>query len=325
MHLHKKENIMEIIKRLKQQPKQGGVPQVSGTGAFAQAVNQATFTFQQAQELANQIIAEQQAQAQLASNGRVYTKFDMQGDIVKNQTEVVTAGMWSDNIASLTTYATASGQTDAQRRYYVDVYQENPANEGAAVQFSLAYGHALGSGSDSQGQLEDSPTRAVYSQYKQLLLEKTATRFQTTNSGSTDSIYALNFKRNRMRERLDPGNFELPLIAISSRDVNATGSVATGSAIYTLIDDSSANSATVGESGRVYNIVSGSINAGIYNSAAPEYYGKVYPDYGVLVLDGNVLDQKLGFATNVSSSVEGNNHFGIKCHTTWEGPQNKPR
>jgi len=112
-----------------------------------------------------------------------------------------------------------------------------------------------------------------------------------------------------MRERLDPGNFELPLVAISSRDVNATGSVATGSGVFTLIDDSSVTSATVGESGRVYNIVSGSINSGIYNSSAPEYYGKVYPDYGVLILDGNVLDQKLGFATNTSSSVEGNNHF----------------
>jgi hypothetical protein len=33
-------------------------------------------------------------------------------------------------------------------------YQEDPTNEGAAVQFSLAYGNALGSGSDSQGQLE---------------------------------------------------------------------------------------------------------------------------------------------------------------------------
>ena len=300
---------MKSIKHLKQQPKQGGVPQVN-VGAAAQ---QQTYTFQEVQQIAEQIaaqmVAEQQAQNQLATNGRVYTKFDINNDIVSKQTEVVTAGMWSDDIASLTTYATASGQTNAQRRYYVDVYQENPANEGSAVQFSLAYGHALGSGSDSQGQLNDSPSRAVYSQYKQLLLEKTATRFETTNSGSTDSIYALNFKRNRMRERLDPGNFELPLIAISSRDVNATGSVATGSAIYTLIDDSSANSATVGESGRVYNIVSGSINSGIFNSSAPEYYGKVYPDYGVLVLDGNVLDQKLGFATNVSSSVEGNNHF----------------
>ncbi len=205
--------------------------------------------------------------------------------------------------------SSSSNQTVSQRRYYVDVYQENPANEGSAVQFSLAYGHALGSGSDSQGTLNDSPSKAVYSQYKQLLLKPTDTRFTTAGSGSTDSIYIVNFKRNRLKERLDAGNFELPLVKISSRATNATGSVVTGSGIIKLIDDSSLASATIGDSGKIYNIVSGSINSGVYNSAAPTYYGLAYPDHGVLVLDGKMLDQQLGFATNVSSSVEGNNHF----------------
>ena len=138
----------------------------------------------------------------------------------------------------------------------------------------------------------------------------TDTRFTTAGSGSTDYIYVTNFKRNRMKERLDPGNWEIPLVAVSSRTANATGSVVvTGSTIIKLIDDSSIASATIGQSGKVYNIVSGSINSGVYNSAAPVYYGLAYPDYGTLILDGKMLDQKLGFATNVSSSSEGNNHF----------------
>jgi hypothetical protein len=302
---------MDLIKKLKQQPKQGGVPPGGFIGANNGATPQnQTFTLEQAtalaQQMAQQMLAEQSA---ITSNGRVFTTFSAANDIISNQTETVTAGMWSDGIASLTTFATSSYQTTSQRRYYVDVYQENPEDEGAAVQFSLAYGHALGSGSDSQGQLNDSPSRAVYSQYKQLLLNTTTNRFSTTNSGSTDSIYVLNFKRNRLRERLDPGNFELPLISITSRTTNATGSVVTGSSIVTLIDDSSLTSATIGESGRVYNIVSGSINSGVFNTAAPQYYGTVYPDYGVLVLDGNVLDQKLSYNTMLSSSLEGNNHF----------------
>jgi hypothetical protein len=302
---------MDLIKKLKQQPKQGGVPPGGFIGANNGATPQnQTFTLEQAtalaQQMAQQMLAEQSA---ITSNGRVFTTFSAANDIISNQTETVTAGMWSDGIASLTTFATSSYQTTSQRRYYVDVYQENPEDEGAAVQFSLAYGHALGSGSDSQGQLNDSPSRAVYSQYKQLLLNTTTNRFSTTNSGSTDSIYVLNFKRNRLRERLDPGNFELPLISITSRTTNATGSVVTGSSILTLIDDSSLTSATIGESGRVYNIVSGSINSGVFNTAAPQYYGTVYPDYGVLVLDGNVLDQKLSYNTMLSSSLEGNNHF----------------
>jgi hypothetical protein len=151
----------------------------------------------------------------------------------------------------------------------------------------------------------------VYSQYRQLLLPANDTRFTTAGSGSTDYIYVVNFKRNRLKERLDPGNWEIPLQRVTSRAVNATGSVVlqASASIVQLIDDSSIAAASIGQSGKVYNIVSGSINDGVYNSTAPVYYGLVYPDYGTLILDGKMLDQQLSFATVTSSSVEGNNHF----------------
>jgi hypothetical protein len=82
-----------------------------------------------------------------------------------------------------------------------------------------------------------------------------------------------------------------------------------GSGIVTLIDDSSIASATIGSSGKVYNVVSGSINGGVYNPSNPVYFGLVYPDYGTIILDGKMMDQHVGFQTNVSSSSEGNNHF----------------
>jgi hypothetical protein len=255
------------------------------------------------------MVAEMQQSQILARNGRVFTKFDTVNDVVKNQVEVVTGGIWSDGIASLTTFFTSSTQTNTQRSYYVDVYQATPSATGSAVQYSLAFGHALGSGSNSQGQLEDSPSKAIYSQYRQLLLPANQTRFTTAGSGSTDYVYVLNFKRDRIKERLDVGNWELPLVAISSRATNATGSVVTGSGVIKLIDDSTISSGTNTVAGKVYNIVSGSINAGVYNVSSPTYYGMVYPDHGTVVLDGKMLDQKLGYATVTGSSVEGNNHF----------------
>jgi hypothetical protein len=144
-----------------------------------------------------------------------------------------------------------------------------------------------------------------------MLLNPNDTRFTTAGSGSTDHIYIINFSRNRLKERLDPGNFELPLCSITTRAVNATGSVVTGSKVITLIDDSSQAPVSVGEGGRVYNIVSGTIAYGVHNPSAPVYYGLVYPDHGVLVLDAKMLDQQLNFQTNTSSSVEGNNHFTL--------------
>jgi hypothetical protein len=319
---------MKTIEQLKQQQRLGGTPpransrlpiQSISTGrdsvSDASATNLINQQVQQlAQELANQIVAEQQQAQILARNGRTFTKFDSVNDIVDNQTETVTAGLWSDNVASLTTYFTSSTQTNDQRRYYVDVFQKAPAATGSAVQFSAAYGHALGSGSDSSGVNSNIASKAVYSQYRQLLLNPTDTRFTTAGSGSTDSIYVVNFKRNRLKERLDAGNFELPLRFMSaSLDANATGSnvAVSSSVVVSLIDDSGLADASVTDAGKVYNIVSGSIAGGIYNSSAPIYYGLAYPDYGTLILDGKMLDQQLNFQTNTGSDSEGNNHFRL--------------
>jgi len=326
---------MKTIKQLKQQQRLGVVPRrqargaaPAGTSARGQQdsdgnpVSSAAETNRLndqiealAQARAREIIAEQQQAQILARNGRTFTKFDAVNDIVDNQTETVTAGLWSGNVASLTTYFTSSTQTTSQRRYYADVFNGSPSLTDSACQFSTAFGHALGSGSDSQGQLNDSPSKAIYSQYRQLLLNPTDTRFTTAGSGSTDYIYVINFKRNRLKERLDAGNFELPLRFMSaSLDSNATGSnvAVSSSVVVSLIDDSSLNAnGTVGDSGRIYNIVSGSINGGVHNSTAPIYYGLAYPDYGTLVLDGKMLDQQLNFQTNTGSSSEGNNHFRL--------------
>lgn len=246
----------------------------------------------------------------LTSNGRVYTKFSMD-DKVENQLETVTGGVWSTGLASLTTHFSSSTQTTSQRRYYVDVFNALPSLTGSTKQYTIAYGNALGSGSSAQGQLNDSAAKAIYSQYKQLLLNPNDSRFTTEGSGSTDSIYVITFNRSQLKERLDAGNFEIPLTNITSRDSNATGSVSLGSTVFTLIDDSSTNTSTTTESGRVYNLVSGSLTNGIYNSTAPHYYGVVYPDYGAIILDGDILDAKLGFATNTGSNSEGNNHFAL--------------
>jgi hypothetical protein len=263
-------------------------------------------------------------QERLGQTISTFVRFNLGTDVVATNEETVTAGVWSENISSLDTHFTSSVATNAQRQYYIDVYQDDPANEGSAVQYSLAYGHAFGSGSNSTGQLNDSPSRAIYAQYRSLLLNRGDSRF-TTPSGSTNSIYIINFKRNRLKERLDPGNFEIPLSAISARSTNATGSVTTDSSnIITLIDNSSLTSATVGEAGKVYYIVSGSINNGVYNSTSPVYYGLAYPDHGVLILDANKLDQSLAFKTNVSSSSEANNHFALYKSISGSGAVTNP-
>ena len=276
--------------------------------ALNEQINQA------AQVLAKQMFDQQEASKNLSRAGRTYTNFDTVNDIISKQTEIVSATVWSTGTAGLSTMFTSSAQTTDQRRYYVDILNATPSSSTSATQFSIAYGHALGSGSQSVGQLNDSPSRAIYGQYRQLLLSPEDTRFTTEGSGSTDSIYVINFKRSLLKERLDPGNFELPLAAMTNvpNITNKTGSLTASGSVITLIDDSSEASPKIGESGRVYSIVSGSVNNGVYKVGGKSvYYGLAYPDYGTLILDGKMLDQQLNFRTNTGSSNEGNNHFSL--------------
>ena len=134
------------------------------------------------------------------------------GDIVLNSTETVTGTVWSTNLGSLITHFSSSTQTTTQREYYVDVLNSLPASSDSAVQYSVAYGHRLGSGSDSSGQLNDSPSRAIFSQYRQLLFPISQSQFlygATDGETPSNSIYVINFKRNRIKERLNPGNLHL--------------------------------------------------------------------------------------------------------------------
>ena len=240
-------------------------------------------------------------------------------DIIDASKETVTAALWSDNQTSLTTYHLATNLTNTQKAYYVNIYQKAPAATGSAIQFALAYGDQRGSGSlnNGGGTLGDSPSKAIYSQYKQLLLGETETAFTfKTGSGTytTDSIYVINVQRARSKERLDPGNWELPLIGIDDRDSIATGSVTVGigSGSFTLIDNSSLETnITTTEVADSYDVVSGSITNGVFNSSAPVYYGKVYPQHSVIVLDGRKLDEQLGFKTNTGSNSQGNNHYAL--------------
>jgi len=258
-----------------------------------------------ARQLADQIIAERDAAALAAATGRVYTTFDTANDILSNNVSTVTTGLFSGNTGSLIAMATQSGQTSIQESYFRTVIDNN-GNQ----QFSIAYGNFNGSGSkDLTGNLNnDTPSRAIYKQYAQILLPPNDLKF-TINGVNTDSIYVLNFNRARFKEKIDPGNIEINLARMNRSNTAPVAGLANTTDIREIIDDSSTQAGTVGESGKVYNLVSGSIDSGtsIFNASEPVYYGLLYPEYGVAVLNANALDTQVNFGTNNSSSIDGKN------------------
>ena len=85
-----------------------------------------------------------------------------------------------------------------------------------------------------------------------------------------------------MREKIDPGNWEMRL--------DGTGR------ILRLIDDSDATTdSSVAKGTTYFNIVSGSISGGSasykLDGAAKMYYGRFYPFLGVFMLDSGKLDR----------------------------------
>jgi len=282
--------------------------------------------------LAQQMVNNQMNATTLAGSGRIFTPFNQSTDVVANQKTLVTTGLFSDLSGSISTMYTSSVQSSTSKQYYYAVYKTNPASTAAAgSQFAVAFGHRLGSGSYSAGQLNDSATKAVYSQYKQLLLNPGDTTFTFGTSGNSDSIYVINFDRSRLRDRLDPGNWQVSLAQLGSGSFAGntfSNNVFTGSkvgivnnpSIISLIDDSGDTNQSIGFSaaGRVYNIISGSLTAGGYvvnNDYV--YYGLAYPDMGMLVLDGTMLNLSASFNTVTGSSISGDNAW--KLYTSISG------
>jgi len=255
-------------------------------------------------------------------SGRIWTRFQ-EGDIVPNQQETVTRALWSNNVGNLTTFYTSSAQNASSKRYYYEIFNSASGDCGSEGQFSVAWGHKNGSGSADEGgaQVNDTPSRAIYGQYKQLCLDPGTERF-TIGGETTDSIYAINISRARMREYIDEGNLEINLQRLSGSQWLAGGGAQnawTGSnvrpiptqAVLRLIDDSTIATATVTTAGEVYNIVSGTLEDGVYNSSAPHYYGQLYRRLGIVVLNGNKLDQSASFLTVTGSEIPGDNAYKL--------------
>ena len=246
-----------------------------------------------------QALVEAQVQQRLAAielekrrmtNGKVYSRFDSATDVVGNVKEAVSAGIWSDGSGTLSTFHTGSTQSGSTARYFLDVSNLTLGTSGSAVQFSLAYGHRAGSGSQIVN--VDKPTKAIYSQYAQTLLAANDGIFTMEGSINTDEIFVLNFERARQKEKVDPGNWQITISGSSGTEGKG--------GLRTFIDDSGAvTNPTINEAGRVFNIVSGSISAGINTAAASQTGGGIglfYPDQGILVFNaghfrpGNGLD-----------------------------------
>jgi len=235
-------------------------------------------------------------------------------DIVLGRTNRVSSGFWLDGnyahsqsalyTSSTQTQITGSnGATDVKSGlYYFDVYNANPATDiNAQVHFAIAYGNYNYSGSgDANTSSLANPTKVVYSQYKNYLLNpddnffsfKTGsyTTVDSTTLVTGSSIFVVAFSTNKFKDRVDEGQLEFTLSGSSGS--------------FSYIDDSS----VVKTQQDVYNIISGSVINGVptpyYSASAINYtsFGLFYPKNGVIILNADSVKNQVGITVNESNT-----------------------
>lgn len=271
------------------------------TAQIRDLANTGTIDTTQILSILNSVLpAGQQITVGSAITTGIYKRFG-DFDKINAKVEVVTTGIWSGDAGQLTQFFTSSTQTTStDGQFYWNVFDKNPVtDETAEVQFAIAYGHKDGSGSVSLSTNPDAllPTKSTYAQYRAMLLDNPSLPFQFENSAGTltdtNGIYVINIGRARYREEMDAGNWELTL----------AGSNGT----FRFIDDSGKKFGdTFGKAGRVFKVVSGSLNLGsqgeatVVNSAAPGNglgYGLFYPDRGIVVLNAAAFGSVVGNVT----------------------------
>jgi len=213
----------------------------------------------------------------------------------------ITATAWSTNSPTLTSFFTSS-TTSTNDSYYKNVYQTASNISGSAVQFAIAYGSKIGSGSANFNDLIPgvTPTRTVYGQYRNLIYGSETAEFIFGAVTSSD-FWAINVDRARYKEHLLKGTFNLTL----------SGS---GIGFLRLTDNSGMVSTdTYLDCGRVYQIISGSngiantsINASGFSTNSGSY-GLFLPDIATIILNPLALSQSINLEPSRSNDSDGLN------------------
>jgi len=206
---------------------------------------------------------------------------------------------WSTGLPTLTQFYTSSVQVGSTSgNYYLSVYQADATGSDTAVQFDIAYGNILGSGSEYYNiSFENlTPSSTTYGQYRTMILEDENANFvfgDGTNSITGSDFWVLSIERSRYKEKLFPGTFNLALTGPDGE-------------IQLTNDSNDVKTSTFLGATRVYQVVSGS-NGSAYDSsgyvAGSGSYGLFLPEIGTVLLNPAAISQSIGVDTTKTPNL----------------------
>lgn len=236
----------------------------------------------------------------------IFNTFDPNRDVVAGRTTRVASGLWPSGITNFSqsfliddfwSYTGSIGSPSygtsiydvKKTMYYLNMYPGSTAFGNNDPYFSIAYGNIagnVGSGSFNTevSNIKVSPTKAVYTQYKNMLLgtsdiDGTFSMQSGSTVVSATDIWVLSFSSYKMKDRIDEGLIELTF----------SGS---GNNKFTFID----NSSYLTQNQNVYQLIVGTLDN---QPSSPVYegIGLVYPLNGIIVLNAALLAAKLGITS----------------------------
>jgi hypothetical protein len=218
----------------------------------------------------------------------------------------ITAPLWSTGVPILTEFYTSSVQeAGSSGNYYLSIYQTSSLLSTSQVQFDIAYGDIVGSGSTLYNTIVpgNSYTKTIYGQYRSMILEDENANFifgQGNNTLTGSNFWVLSIERANYKQSLFPGSLNLR-ISGSTGFLNLTDN-SLDQPVNTFIGSS-----------RVYQLISGSngtagsLQFGGYVPGSGSY-GLVFPDLGTIILNPAAISQSIAIEASRSYDAPGLNN-----------------
>lgn len=216
---------------------------------------------------------------------------------IQISSDSIVSTLWDNKKTTLTSIY----QQTVYDTVYMPVFESDPnIFPDSEPQFSISYGNRLGSGSSPINPLVPgiSPSRINYGQMRTLINgdENTNINFGNGNSNSED-FYMINIERSKYKEKLFLNTFNLHLSGTLG-NVKLTN------------DSKDHNSVNYCDSGRIFNIVSGSNGSAFTDGfTVSGSYGMFLPDVGLILLNPKALSLPLingGIGLSIDNNINSN-------------------
>lgn len=203
---------------------------------------------------------------------------------------IKTVPVWNNGNEILNNIHTASQIEPNYMDYILNVYSYDSCSNDVK-EFTIEYGHKDGYGTIYDYFTEKTETKGIYTKYARLLEDSSSLEY--------DDIYAMQFNKKHFQESLYSEFFSIKLTN------PFTQSIYSDIINYEYFVSESAYETVNYE---YVNLVSGSLESGIYyENGNPIFFGKLYPKYGVVLFNPNMLDIYLSFSTNKTPDSNGKN------------------